>query len=466
MSLRLTISWAAFAATVFMAAPATAVPVDLGDTGGDQAFSTRQGTTAMTALVQTSGNFNDLGMIRWFAGNFAPRGFQQAAGQLLNISQHTALFAQLGTTYGGNGTTNFALPDLRNRSVVGTGGNFRLGATMGSETVTLNEGNLPGHTHNTGTGPSSSTGAGDSYNNMMPGIALDHELVTTGIYPFGGTGAPEDTIGFVTIDAAIDGDGATGFDSSKYLEARGETLRISQNDALFSLVGTIYGGDGRNTLGVPDTRDSLITGAGRAPGLLNRRLGQQMGTNDETLTVAEMPAHTHSDPDFGVTDVTGGSIAENNVQKELSMNWLIATQGNFPSRGPGGNGSFGDPFLGEIGLFAGTFAPRGWAFADGQLLPIAQNTALFAILGTQYGGDGRTTFALPDLRGRTPVGAGSVFQLGAQSGSDSISLTVNNLPSHRHSVDRVIPPTIPLPASLWLMLGAFGGLGLLRRRAA
>lgn len=66
-----------------------------------------------------------------------------------------------------------------------------------------------------------------------------------------------------------------------------------------------------------------------------------------------------------------------------------------------------DPFLGEITMFAGNFAPRGWAFCDGQLLAIAQNDALFSILGTIYGGDGRTTFALPDLRGRTPIHAGS-----------------------------------------------------------
>ena len=65
-----------------------------------------------------------------------------------------------------------------------------------------------------------------------------------------------------------------------------------------------------------------------------------------------------------------------------------------------------EPFIGQVTMFAGNFAPRGWAFCDGQLLPISQNTALFSLLGTIYGGDGRTTFALPDLRGRMPVHAG------------------------------------------------------------
>ena len=85
----------------------------------------------------------------------------------------------------------------------------------------------------------------------------------------------------------------------------------------------------------------------------------------------------------------------------LGINYIIALQGTFPSR------SFNDPFVGEVAMFAGNFAPRGWALCNGQLLPILENQALFSLLGTQYGGDGRTTFALPDLRGRAPVHAGS-----------------------------------------------------------
>lgn len=96
-----------------------------------------------------------------------------------------------------------------------------------------------------------------------------------------------------------------------------------------------------------------------------------------------------------------------------------------------------DPLLGSIILFAGNFAPRGYALCQGQILPISQNTALFSILGTTYGGNGQTTFALPDLRGRAPVGPGqgpglSDYQLGEQSGVESVTLTVNQLPGHNH----------------------------------
>jgi len=98
-----------------------------------------------------------------------------------------------------------------------------------------------------------------------------------------------------------------------------------------------------------------------------------------------------------------------------------------------------EPFIGEIRWFAGNFAPRGWAFCDGQLMAIQQNQALFSILGTIYGGDGETTFGLPDMRGRMPmhVGAGPGLtprRLGEKTGAEINTLTVNQLPAHKHSL--------------------------------
>src|SRR5687768_13612507 len=97
------------------------------------------------------------------------------------------------------------------------------------------------------------------------------------------------------------------------------------------------------------------------------------------------------------------------------------------------------PFIGQIVLFAGNFAPRGWAYCQGQLLSIAQNTALFSILGTTYGGNGQTTFALPDLRGRVPVGTGQGpglpnISLGEQAGETSHTLITQEMPAHIHPV--------------------------------
>ena len=101
-----------------------------------------------------------------------------------------------------------------------------------------------------------------------------------------------------------------------------------------------------------------------------------------------------------------------------------------------------EPFIGEIRMFAGNFAPRGWAKCEGQLLAISSNTALFSILGTRYGGDGRTTLALPDLRGRVAIGSGTgpgltPRSLSQRSGSETNMLTVANLPAHNHSINAV-----------------------------
>ncbi len=102
--------------------------------------------------------------------------------------------------------------------------------------------------------------------------------------------------------------------------------------------------------------------------------------------------------------------------------------------------------IGEIRIFAGNFAPRTWAFCEGQLLAISSNTALFSILGTTYGGDGRTTFALPDLRGRAPINPGTgpglpTYRLGQRGGRYSIQLSILNLPSHNHNAVTAVPVT-------------------------
>src|SRR5436309_6222788 len=98
-----------------------------------------------------------------------------------------------------------------------------------------------------------------------------------------------------------------------------------------------------------------------------------------------------------------------------------------------------DQFVGEVRIVAFNFPPTGWAFCDGQLLPISQNTALFSLLGTYYGGDGKSTFALPDLQGSTPLNqgqlkGGSEYFLGQQSGTDNITLLTSEMPVHNHTL--------------------------------
>ena len=147
-----------------------------------------------------------------------------------------------------------------------------------------------------------------------------------------------------------------------------------------------------------------------------------------------------------------GLAQVNNIHPVLGINCAIALGGTFPPRnvvvggeepaetGAGTNSVGPDPYIGAIGWFGGNFAPRDWALCEGQLLPISQNQALFSILGTSFGGDGRTTFALPDMRGRSPMGIGdapglSNMRLGERKGTE-----VNTIvPSHSHSIPVATP---------------------------
>jgi len=121
-----------------------------------------------------------------------------------------------------------------------------------------------------------------------------------------------------------------------------------------------------------------------------------------------------------------------------------------------------DPFVAEVRMFPFNFAPKGWAFCDGQLMPISQNTALFSLLGTVYGGDGKSTFALPDLQGRAPMHPGqgqglSLHDLGEESGSEAVTLIQSEMPAHAHFVGRASdqPATSPTPvANVWALGGS------------
>src|SRR3981189_3697526 len=106
------------------------------------------------------------------------------------------------------------------------------------------------------------------------------------------------------------------------------------------------------------------------------------------------------------------------------------------------------PYVGEIRMFGGNFAPAGWMVCEGQLLPISENETLFQLIGTTYGGDGQSTFALPDLRGRLPMHQGGGFTLAETGGAEEVTITVNTMPSHTHPMlASADPATVPNPQS-------------------
>ena len=139
------------------------------------------------------------------------------------------------------------------------------------------------------------------------------------------------------------------------------------------------------------------------------------------------------------TDPTGSGKPVNNMQPFQAVSYIIVIDGSATYPGRGGGVQTTGPLIGEINLFAGNFAPSGYALCNGQVLPISTYSALWTLLGTIYGGDGETTFALPDLRGRAPMHQGtgpglSVRPIGAKGGSESNTLTTSNLATHSHGI--------------------------------
>jgi microcystin-dependent protein len=183
-----------------------------------------------------------------------------------------------------------------------------------------------------------------------------------------------------------------------------------------------------------DGRHAVSAKASRA-----RRAGKLVATNKQGLLPANIirPAWGLIQGKPARTKSTGGGQAHTNMQPFVTLDCIIALEGIFPSRN--GGGSTDSAFLGEVKWFAGNFAPRGWAFCDGQLLSIAQHSALFSILGTTYGGDGRQNFALPDARGRAILHEGSgpglsPRTLGQKAGQQAVALNVSQMPNHDHTI--------------------------------
>ena len=415
--------------------------------------------------IELGGGGEYLASIGMFAGNFAPRNWAEADGQILSIASNTALFSLLGTMYGGDGRQTFGLPDLRGRVPVHSGGNSAgpgltrrmLSSRFGQHAVALATTQIPSHNHTFGTGRETlHSGGGQSHDNMQPSLALNYCIALTGVYPSRAIGLPDGGDADVSDTPFIGEVGifAGNFAPRGWTYCNGQLLQIASNTALFSLLGTTYGGDGRQTFGLPDLRGRTVIGQGNGPGLTPQKLGQKGGGERVTLTTNQMSVHDHAmavDPLESPTDTTGAGLAHPNMQPTQALNYIIALQGLFPSRNipePDGEASdadqdASDPLLGEVKMFAGSFAPRGWAFCDGQLMQISQNQSLFSILGTTYGGDGRTTFALPDLRGRVAIhegqGAGLPnYNLGQRGGAETVPLTWTQLPVHSHGFPTLV----------------------------
>jgi microcystin-dependent protein len=410
------------------------------DTPG-QPFTNIQPSLALTEVTPTGagGNFpsftsggalgNTDGFIYNFSGNYVPSGSVSANGQLLPITGNSAVLSLVGTTYGGNGTTNFGVPNLVGQATIGAGTGAglppqTLGVATGSPTVTLTTPNLP-----------APAGSGLSFSNLQPSLPLIPLIAVSGSFPSMGTTNGPAFVGQIAYYAGSLGP-SNQFLPNGWAVADGSTMTFAQNPALGSVIGDQFGGNGSTTFALPNLLGRVAVGA-----TTTNPIGTQFGEAATTLTTAQLPP--------------GGTPVKNS-QPSLSVNYIIATQGIFPSQG-GTSGGFSQSTatLGEIVAFGGDYAPAGWALANGQTLLDTSNEALFNIIGTTYGSGGPGTFDLPDLDGLTIIGAdGTSILAGFQEGDDSNVLTTADLPTSSS--------TVPEPVSA-AMLG-FGLVGLMGAR--
>jgi microcystin-dependent protein len=360
------------------------------------AFDNRQATLAVTYTVQLTGIYPSVGggsATEGYIGEIRTYAFADnvllgnANGALVSTSANSALFSIIGTYYGGDGISNFALPDFGD--VLGVGA--ATGQKTGADYVTITAANLP----------VSAGGSGVAMNNVEETLGVTWGIAVDGYYNGGSR-----PIGTVQAFAG-------NFVPAGYMKADGSLLDPATYGALFSIIGTTYGGDGITTFALPDLTNA--TPVGRSS---TNPLGTESGSDSITLTQANLP----------VSEGGSGTGVDNRMP-ELALRPLIATSGLFPSYDSHGSSGTDETTLGEIIWWAGSGSlPSGYVEANGQLLSPLSNSSLFALLGTYYGGNGSTTFALPDLRDRGMVGTDHDRPLGSVYGSNTGTILAADTP--------------------------------------
>ncbi|MGI9086524.1 MAG: tail fiber protein [Chthoniobacterales bacterium] len=404
-----------------------------GTTGGSTPLENRQPTLVTRYMIALQGVFparggSDLseqqppnrtnpyfGEIKAIPFNFAPPGWALCEGQTLSIAQNQALYSLLGTMYGGDGLSTFKLPDLRGRLPIGAGSapglpTYALGQQDGAANPTLAVANLPSHVPTVPGGPDTlPAGNNAPVDNRQPSLAIQFLIAANGeIMMVAFNFAP---VGWTFCDGRVF---PTAGHSYAYLN-----------------IGSTYGGDGgKSSFGLPDLRGRLVVGEDNTT---SWPIGKNYGVNDLVLAPKEIPSHTHTLSN-GVTGSTGaGGNTANNYQPSLVLRQLISLNGSYPTP----NNGITFPMFAEMRLIAGTSAgglAPSWQAMYGQLLPIAQDQALYSLLGTNYGGNGQTTFALPDLRKRADAATDGADPIGTVVGQATMLINLSQLAAHAHSL--------------------------------
>ncbi|MGH8046825.1 MAG: phage tail protein, partial [Chthoniobacterales bacterium] len=254
---------------------------------------------------------------------------------------------------------------------------------------------------------------------MQPSLAMSNFIATQGYFPNrDGPGGLADDYSFGSVASPFVGQiflsasgAAPTVSGINFMPANGTLIPIAANTALFSLYGTTYGGNGSTNYALPDLRGRAGMGQGGVS-----VLGETQGEESTALLVANLP------PPYGPAEPFS------NKQPSLTLNYLICADGADPVAGTSGDLGNTTTYLGEIITVGFNFAPSGWYQCAGQILPIAGNESLYGVLGTTYGGNGVTTFALPDFRDHVVVGFSGILPVGSEVGVDEISLLAAQSP--------------------------------------
>ncbi len=439
--------------------------------GAGAPIDNRAPGVALNFAVSRFGVFGTGVSVRMFAFPL-PEDWDACDGRALARSENEFLFLQLGTTYGGDGVTTFNLPDLRGRTPVGTGQGAGLqpvsvAQQFGNDSISLNAAHLPQHAHTKPFGGLTSPAGSPAplpFDNRHASLGLRYSVALSGIFPTRPLlDAGETSHAEPSERGSLPGCPSLPYYGQLFLHAAaptagsfdvcdGKLLSTSLHGALFSLLGFQFGGSGNFHFALPDllgrTPVSVVGAA--------FQVGVKRGSDFLALNESQLPPHAHDLGTFGPSLTSGGGQPFDNQQPTLDVNYSIVVDGVYPSV------NFDDLFVyvGEVLTVAGTFAPQGTLPCDGRLLAVASYPTLSAVIGNRFGGDGVNTFALPDLRGRVPVGAYTGLALGTAVGEAMTTMTVPQMPEHTHQFTPPCPGDLNFDgtrdtADLVIFLGSF-----------
>lgn len=369
--------------------------------------SNLQPSLVLNPVIQTTGYYpgrdgsdgyvsDTVGQIHFLAGTYTGRGAVDLNGDPISIQSNAALYSLLGTNFGGDGRTVFAVPDLGGQLNISYGqgpglGSYIVGDRLGQPALNLITQHLPG----------AFGGFGLPVDNHQPTLTIGWYINVSGNWP---SSMASNMIGAVAAFAGT-------FEPSGTMLCDGRLLPINQYTALFSIIGTTYGGDGQTTFALPDLRGRTIIGAGLGSDGHNYVLGEVVGSETLAIGSANMPG-----------SVGGSGQAMDNRAPGLVLNALFCANGLYQAM------DSDITTIGEIIFFAGSRLPDDAVPADGGLLSITENSTAYLMVGNTFGGDGQTTFAVPNLAGRSVMGDGNGYFIGDVTGSSTMTVGHGDLP--------------------------------------